>query len=904
MSYMRPNPDELLKQINSSERASRRGRLKIFFGYAAGVGKTYAMLDAAHAAQRAGIDVVVGYIEPHARKDTQALLEGLKFIPPLIIPYKGINLNEFNLDAALERKPKVILVDELAHTNPQGLRHTKRYSDIEELLDAGIDVYTTVNVQHIESLNDIVASITHIVVRERIPDRIFDEADQVELIDVEPEDLIERLNEGKIYKEKQSKKALSNFFAKENLVALREIALRKTADRVNKEVITNKNEGNSSYHTNEHILVCLSSSPSNPKVIRTAARMADAFHGKFTALFVQTTHSKDLEDKNISAIRANLKLAEELGAEITTTYGDDVPYQIAEYAKVSGISKVILGRTNTRKIFRTKLGFVDKLVSLAPDIDIYVIPDKDTHKYSFRKRHLTNLKFSCVDFFKMIGIMGLSNITSLYVDSVGFSEANIITIFILGVLLTSSKTNGKVYGVISSIIGVLSFDFFFIEPKLTFTAYDSQYLITFLIMLIASIITSTLTSKVKEQADTSAIIAYRTNILLDASRELQKANSLEEIAMKSQIQIYKLLNKPIIFYVVKDEKIVKTYTYRDENNSKLEDEYLEADERAVATWVIRNRKKAGAGTETLPGSKSLYIPLIGQDKVLAVVGIVMKNNKDIDSGEKSLYRAMLNQISFALEKYNLNEVQKLTLMQAEKERFRANLLRAVSHDLRTPLTSISGSANLLLTNTIDEESRKQLTLDIYDDSLWLINLVENLLSVSRIDKDGVNLRTEPQLVREIITEALNHINRKASEHIIKVNLKDELLMVDVDVRLIIQVIINIVDNAIKYTEEGSEININVCVNGKKVIIEIADNGQGISKHNKECIFDMFFTVNGNKGDSRRGLGLGLALCKSIIVAHGGKIYVRDNNPQGTIFGFTLSLVEVRGNENIDFSSRG
>lgn len=901
MSYMRPDPDKLLKQINNIEDTHKKGKLKIFFGYAAGVGKTYSMLDAAHSAQKAGIDVVVGYIEPHTRKETQDLVEGLKVIPPLMVPYKGIILKEFDLDAALERKPELILVDELAHTNAEGLRHTKRYSDIEELLDAGIDVYTTVNVQHIESLNDIVASITKIIVRERIPDRIFDEADQIELIDIEPSELIERLNKGKIYKKAQSKKALSNFFTKENLVALREIALRKTADRVNREVTINKNESYNIYYTNEHILVCLSSSPSNPKVIRTAARMADAFHGKFTALFVQTTHSKDLEDKNIEAIRNNLKLAEELGAEIATTYGDDVPYQIAEYAKVSGISKVVLGRTNSRKILKTKLGFVDRLLSLAPELDVYVIPDNDQQGY--KANYFRKIKVSSKDFFMMIGVMSLCLIISLLVDSFGFSEANIITIFILGVLVTSTQTNGKIYGVISSIIGVFAFDFFFIDPRLKFTTYDSQYVFTFLFMLIASIITSTLTSKVKEQADTSAIIAYRTNVLLDASRAFQKASTLEEIAKKSQVQVYKLLKKPVIFYLVKDEKIVKTYTYKDENNSKLEEKYLAEDERAVVSWVIKNRKKAGVGTDTLPGAKCLYMPLIGENTVFAVVGIVMESEKDIDSGEKSLYKAMLNQVCFALEKHNLNEVQKLALMQAEKERFRANLLRAVSHDLRTPLTSISGSANLLLSSDINEESRKKLTLDIYDDSLWLINLVENLLSVSRIDKDGVNLNKEPQLVGEIITEALSHVNRKASEHIIKVNLKDELLMVDVDVRLIVQVIINIVDNAIKYTEVGSEININVCVSGKKVIIEIADNGVGISKHNKECIFDMFFSVNGNKGDSRRGLGLGLALCKSIINAHGGKIYVRDNKPQGTVFGFTLSLVEVKSNENIDFSNR-
>lgn len=901
MNETRPNPEELLKKINEEELENKRGKLKIFFGYAAGVGKTYAMLDAAHAAKKVGVDVVVGYIEPHTRPETLALLDGLELLPKLEVEYKGITLKEFDLDGALERKPELILVDELAHTNAQGLRHKKRYSDIEELLSAGIDVYTTVNVQHIESLNDIVASITHVVVKERVPDRFFNDAFQVELIDIEPSDLIDRLNAGKIYKKNQVKKALNNFFSKENLAALREIALRETADRVNKEVTVNKSYSKGIYHTNEHILVCLSSSPSNAKVIRAAARMAEAFHAEFTALFVETIVSKELDEKNIQKLRENLKLAEDLGANVETVYGDDVPYQVAEFAKLSGVSKIILGRTKRRKFFlKSKLGYVDRIVELAPEIDLYVIPDSED-VVAKRKYQVKNIKLSSSDVIKTIETLGLSVIIGAILYKLGFSEANVITVFILGVLLISNKTDGIIYGGIASLASVLLFNFLFTEPRFSLNFYDPGYLVTFIIMLISALVTSTLTNKVKYQANVSAVIANRTNILLEASRDLERTDNLEDIILTTQRQLYKFLKKPIIIYEVSNENIKSIYNYKFEDGSEIDKKFTSEDEKAVVSWVIRNRKRAGVSTDTLPGAKAMYIPLIGQDDVMVVIGILMMENENIDSGEKSLLEAMLNQISFAIEKYILNESKKNALMQAENERFRANLLRAVSHDLRTPLTSISGSASSILNNEFDKETKKKLILDIYDDSVWLINLVENLLSVSRLDNGNVQLNTEPQLIEEIINEALEHVNRKISNYKVKVNLKDDLLMVDVDVRLIVQVMINIVDNAIKYTEPGSEIQINVFTKGKKVVVEVADNGIGISKQNKECIFDMFFTVNGNKGDSRRGLGLGLALCKSIINAHGGEIYVRNNKPHGTVIGFTLSQVEVN-NEGINFSS--
>ncbi|MGG7142270.1 DUF4118 domain-containing protein [Clostridium nigeriense] len=897
----RPNPDDLLRKINENEEKNKKGKLKIFFGYAAGVGKTYAMLDAAHSAKKAGIDVVVGYIEPHARPETLALLNGLEVLRNLEVEYKGIVLKEFDLDGALKRKPELILVDELAHTNAHGLRHKKRYSDIEELLNAGIDVYTTVNVQHIESLNDIVASITHVVVNERVPDRIFNDASQVELIDIEPSDLMKRLNLGKIYKNEQAKKALDNFFIRENLVALREIALRETADRVNKEVNINKIYSKNIYHTNEHILVCLSSAPSNARVIRAAARMADAFSAKFTALFVETKSSKDLGEKNIQSLRKNLKLAEELGANIETVYGDDVPYQVSEYSKLSGVSKIIIGRTKRRKKFLlSKLSYVDRIMELTPDIDIYVIPDNE-NTIDRRKYEMKFMNISVSDTIKTLSILLGAVIIGLILYNLGFSESNIITVFILGVLLISNKTSGYIYGGFASLASVVLFNLLYTDPRFSLNFYNPGYLVTFVIMMTSALVTSTLTNKVKYQANVSAVIANRTNILLEASRDLERSDNLSDIILTAQRQLYKFLKKPIIIYQVENEDIKSIYNYKYDDGSEIDREYASEDEKGVVLWTIKNKKRAGANTDTIPGAKAMYIPLLGQENVMAVIGIVMGENEVIDSSEKSLLEAMISQISFAIEKYNLNESKKNALMQAENERFRANLLRAVSHDLRTPLTSISGSASSILNNNFDEETKRKLTLDIYDDSIWLINLVENLLSVSRLDNGNVKLNTEPQLVEEIINEALQHVNRKISDYDVKINIKDDLLLVDVDVRLIVQVMINIIDNAIKYTEIGTEIRIDVFTKGKKVIVEVIDNGIGISKQNQECIFDMFFTIKGNKVDSRRGLGLGLALCKSIINAHGGEIYVRNNYPHGTVIGFTLSKVEVN-NERINFGN--
>lgn len=896
MSESRLNPDELLKVIRDEEENQTKGHLKIFFGYAAGVGKTYAMLKAAHIAKNQDVDVVAGYIEPHARPETAALLNGLELLPTKEVEYNGITLHEFDIDTALKRKPQLMLVDELAHTNAQGCRHTKRYQDIKELLNAGIDVYTTVNVQHIESLCDVVASITEVFVRERIPDSLFDNADQVELVDIEPQELIDRLNAGNVYKEAQAKQAVENFFTVENLTALREIALRRCADRVNILTENARLRSHGNYHTDEHILVCLSSSPSNAKIIRTAARMATAFKGAFTALFVETPDFSVMSEENVKRLRSNMRLAEQLGAKIETVYGEDVSFQIAEFARLSGVSKIVIGRSSgvKRHLF-SKPTLTEKLIASAPNLDVHIIPDTVSNEavYRLRKAKKRNhIIFSAADILKCIVILLVSSLIGTIFENLGFAEANIITVFVLGVLVTSVITKHQIYSLISSIVSVLVFNFLFTEPKFTLQAYDQGYPVTFLIMFLAAFLTGSLAIRLKNQAKQAARAAYRTKVLFDTNQLLQQSKDRNEIVSVTSNQLLKLLGKDIVFYLADKEKLEEPHIFSATNENL---EMCSSDnEKAVAGWVFKNNKRAGATTETLSSAKCLYLAVRVNNTVYGVVGIVM-GEKSLDPFENSILLSILGECALALENEKNAHEKEAAAVLAKNEQLRANLLRAISHDLRTPLTSISGNASNLLSNgeSFDTDTKKQLYTDIYDDSMWLIGLVENLLAVTRIEEGRLNLNISQNLIDDVITEALHHINRKSVEHHITVENEDELLLAKMDAKLIVQVIINLVDNAIKYTPQNSHIEIRTEKHGDKAIVSVADDGEGIPDEMKSRVFDMFYSGANKIADSRRSLGLGLSLCKSIINAHGGEIKVLDNQPHGTVFTFTLPIGEVK-----------
>ena len=900
MDGTRQSPEQILKQIEKEEQTLNRGHLKIFFGYAAGVGKTYAMLKAAHSAKRRGIDVVAGYIEPHARPQTSALVNGLECLPNLASEYNGITLSEFNLDAALARHPQLILVDELAHTNAPVCRHTKRYQDIEELLNAGIDVYTTVNVQHIESLNDTVASITGIMVHERIPDSVFDNASQVKLVDIEPQELIERLQAGKVYSPTQAERATENFFTVENLTALREIALRRCADRVNLLTEAVRIKSHSDYHTDEHILVCLSSSPSNAKIIRTAARMANAFKGAFTALFVETPDYQVMPEEDVKRLRSNMRLAEQLGAKIETVYGEDVSYQIAEFARLSGVSKIVIGRSSaTRKSIFSKPTLTEKLIARAPNLDVHIIPDsggKNTAYRAKKARKKNGIVFSVSDLLKSVAILILASCIGMLFRQLGFAEANIITVYVLGVLVTSVVTRHWVYSLNSSIVSVLVFNFFFTDPQFTLRAYDQGYPVTFLIMFLAALLTSSLAVKLKEHAKQSAKAAYRTKVLFDTNQLLQQAKDKNEIVSATANQLIKLLGKDIVFYLTAGETLGEAHIFT-VSGDKTDKEITGTKEEAVAEWVLKNNKHAGATTETLSNAKCLYLAVRVNSRVYGVVGIYI-GDEPLDAFEKSILLSILGECALSLEnEKNVREKEEAAIL-AKNEQLRANLLRAISHDLRTPLTSISGNASNLISNgnSFDEATKNQLYTDIYDDSMWLINLVENLLSVTKIEEGRLNLHITADLVDDVITEALHHVNRKSVEHHITVRHKEDYLLAKMDAKLMVQVVINIVDNAIKYTPKGSNILIKTWKQGDKAVISIADDGDGIPDEMKVRVFDMFYSGANKIADSRRSLGLGLSLCRSIVNAHGGKITVSDNTPHGTVFTVTLPAGEVEIHE--------
>lgn len=626
---------------------AKNGKLTIFFGYCAGVGKTFSMLNTAQQKSVEGVDVVIGYIESHDRPDTQNLTYGLEKIPTKEVHYKGHHFSEFDLDKALDRHPQLILVDELAHTNAPTSRHKKRYSDIEELLRAGIDVYTTVNVQHIESLHDVVESITKVKVNERIPDYIFNDADDVKLIDVDINDLIERLKQGKIYSKTQAKRALENFFIKDNLIALREISLRKCADRIN---LYAKDENKQ--FLKEKILVCLGTSPTNQKVIRTASKMAQAFHGEFTALYVENSDSQELDLKAFQQLKKNISLAKELQANIVSTSGDDIAYQISQYAKTAGVSKLVLGRSYQKKSIFNKPTIVDKLTKLSPNLDIYIIPDNNSSK-----QNLNSVKYQYQNFFRFstrdssISISTLLIITILayFAQIAGFDITTIILLYVLSSCIIGSLTLLPIYSFIIPFINVCLINYLFINPKYSLEIISSEYVMVLIVMIVVSFIINVLNFKLKKEKNSASLRAYSMEVLLETSQKLQQAKTYNDVMKETCVQLNKWLKRIIIFYPVNRKMLDKPYIY---NPNKLLDDsniFLTEKERTVAKWVYINNKNAGPTTSTLQEAKALYLSIRRNDKIYGVIGIDMISNKALSQYEKSLIKTILNEVSLAMD---------------------------------------------------------------------------------------------------------------------------------------------------------------------------------------------------------------------------------------------------------------
>lgn len=885
-------------QTDSPE-LNTRGHLKIFFGYAAGVGKTYAMLDDAQVQHQNGMDVIVGFIKPEMNAETAELLKGLPVLLPKVIGDGKQRLREFDLDAALERKPKLILVDELEHSNFLGVRNRKRYQDIEELLNAGIDVYTTVNVQNIESLNDIVQSITHNFAEETVPDYIFDHADKVKLIDMEPDELVRRL-ETCCSSEIQEKHNTECTLTRDNLRLLREIAMRKAADRISHNI---QNEGiPTDKTTNTKILVCISSSPSSARCIRWSARLAEAFHAPWVVVYVENKENELSSAELKKSFQANIELAEQLGAEIATLSGNDVATTVAQYAKLSGITNIVIGKSRNKKTLKGMfdIDLEDKLISLLDNTEIHIIPDNYLKKKYHNRRKTSlykNLSFSWNDFLKTAGMLIITTLLCWVLAGFNLSNQNFMMLYILSVLIISRITTGYIYGIISSILCVMIDNYFFMEPYFTLNVFQQDYPITFVVALLTALITSTMTNRIKSQAEFAQDREQRIEVLYEINKKLLVTRGLENIVNLTNQYITKIFGRSIIFYT--SDPIGGAEGIIMNSPEDVMGDFLHSpEEKAVAHWVFVNQKRAGAGTDTSSGAKAFYMPVISQGNVLGVIGISCKKGAVLSHNHKSFLRRIGSLVAMALERQRLSDEQREIIIETEKEKMRSNLLRAISHDLRTPLTGILGASSAILENreALDWHTKDKLLHHIKDDSQWLIRMVENLLSVTRINEDTANVAKTPEAAEEILAAAISRIRKRFPNQKINVTVPEELLMVPMDGTLIEQVIINLIENAIKHTGVDTNIDVSLFRDNNMAVFEVKDNGDGISEQDFPYLFESY-VPNGNKtADSSRGMGIGLSICKSIIKAHQGRIEAMNQEDGGAVFRFSLPLLGEEVND--------
>ena len=850
------------------------------------MGKTYSMLEDAHEKLRSGMDVVVGYVDPNTSPETMQLLDGLETVPLKTSRNGNYQTKEFDLDAALEKKPELIVVDEIAHTNAPGMRNKKRYQDIEELLNAGIDVYTTMNIQNLESLNDIIQKITTLDITETIPDSIFDEADTVETIDFAPDELLKRFEEGKIYRPVRSYNLMKFIFTKENLRLLREITMRKAADLIS-------DDNQSERFIKERVisprfLVYVSASASSANSIRWTARATEAFHAPWVAVYVDK-----MGHDNEAEVQENLDLAKRLGADTVRLNGHDVAAAIAEYAKITGISNIVIGKIRDKKpithLFEKALE--DRLIAMLPNAEMHIIPESPQARYRKRRRIKISehLILSWPDVLKTVGLLAAATLLSIGLRAINIDDQNVIMLYILSVLIISRVTEGYLYGMAASVLSVLLFNFFFTVPYYTFNAIQPGYPVTFLIMLLAAFIASTLTVRIKSQVRLSVDREHRTKLLYEINKKLLQTRGLENIVKLTNEYITKIFDRSVVFYTEDPENPSAGY-FMESATDPYSNLLREEEERAVAHWVYVNKKRAGAGTDTLINSGAYYTPIISQAKVLGVIGISCAKGK-LDQDNRLFLRMLASQVAMALERQYLSDEQRKIVIEAEKEKMRSNLLRAISHDIRTPLTGILGASSAILENgdKLDRDTHDKLISNIKEDSQWLIHMVENLLSVTRINEGTMNVAKSPEAAEEVIAEAVRQVRKRFPESRISVKVPDELLMVPMDGTLIEQVLINLLENAIRHSPEGSPVETEAKTDGEHALFEVRDHGKGVAAEDFPYLFESYVPNGTRSSDSSRGMGIGLSICKSIIKAHGGTLGAENESEDGAVFFFRLPL---------------
>ncbi|KVE39982.1 DUF4118 domain-containing protein [Burkholderia sp. BDU5] len=911
----RPDPDQLLDKIQREEEKQQRGKLKVFFGASAGVGKTYAMLLAARARKQEGVDVVVGIVETHGRSETASLLDGLDVLPLAQIEYRGRTLGEFNLDAALARRPQLVLVDELAHSNVPGARHLKRWQDVYELLDAGIDVYTTVNVQHLESLNDVVGAITGIRVWETVPDRVFDVADEVTLVDLPAEELLSRLREGKVYLAQQAERAVRNFFRKGNLIALRELALRRTADRVDAQMREYRADRSIQriWQARERLLVCVGPGPEAPTLVRAAARLAASLKADWLAVYVETPRLARLPGAVRQRTLNALKLAAELGAETATLTGADAVAALIGYAQVRNVSKIVAGGSSKSGFLRRfSRPFGEQLAERSGDVDLMLIrasASEDARTPLDPGARAWRDAFSSVvdgrspprNYGYAAAICALITVVANLLHS-QLDLTNLVMLYLLGVVFSAVRL-GRGPGVVQSFLSVAAFDFFFVPPRMSFSVSDTQYLLTFFGMLLTSLVISHLTSSLTRGAYIARRRERRTSAMYAMARELAAALTAEQIVEIGSRHVSEVFRARVAILLPDSGDKVQQKIENPDETVTITGAALDID---VGQWVYDQQKPAGHGTDTLPAAAALYLPLKAPMRTRGVLAVVTKDSRELEVPEQQrMLDAFAAQIALALERVHYVDIARDALVNMESERLRNSLLSAISHDLRTPLTAIVGLSSMLanargaMRNDGGDgppAREDELVEAIHDEALRMTGIVTNLLDMARLQAGSLQLKRQWSLLEETVGAALAACKRVLARHPARVRLPADLPLLQMDAVLMERLFANLFENAAKYTPLDTPIEIGAerIIDDSRPFVRVFvdDHGPGLPAGMETRIFEKF--TRGEKESATPGIGLGLAICRAIVDAHGGKIGALNRvgsggKVEGARFWFTLPV---------------
>jgi two-component system, OmpR family, sensor histidine kinase KdpD len=877
----RPDPDKLLARVQAEEKQQGLGKLKIFLGYAAGVGKTYAMLEAAHQRKREGVDIVIGYIETHKRAETEALVRDLETIPRQQITYHNVQIPEMDIDAILARKPQLVLVDELAHTNAPGSRHPKRYQDVVELLDSGIDVYTTLNIQHLESLNDIVARITGTMVRETIPDSVIDNVTDIEVIDLPPEELLKRLKEGKVYIPEQAERAIEKFFRKGNLTALREMMMRRAAERVDDQMRAYMRTESipGPWAAGERLLVCISPGTLSERLVRTARRLADELNAKWYAVYVETPDEVRLSQEKRDWVANMLQLAEELGARSVSLPGRTVSEVVLDYARRHNVTKIIVGkplRPQWQELLRGSV--VDKLIFTSGAIDLYMVTSEAepvTPKVPEGWRpHQPWPRYIWASLLAAAAT-GISGLVFPFISS-----TNLVIIYLLAVVLSAFYL-GRGPAIITSIISVVAFDYFFITPRFSMAVSDTEYLLTFAGLLGVGLIISHLTSLVREQTYAAQSREAQTVALYELGKDLTVTAKLTDIAKTVITQIGQTFGRDVAIFLPEEKGPLKVY-------AASPGLVIVDNELAVADWSFQRGQAAGRGTDTLPDASMRYQPLRTTRGVVGVLGVrPMDAGHHLTHDQRRTLDTFANQVAMAIERARLAEQAHQAEILEITDKLQSALLNSISHDLRTPLVSITGVLSSLMDNALNlnDTSRHSLVETAFEEADRLNRLVGNLLDMTRLEAGAVRLHKDLCDVQDVIGSVLEQLNSRLEKHPVTIDAPSELPHISIDFILISRVLVNVIDNAIKYSPLEAPIDIRAQAANGYMEIAVADRGTGIPKEDLTRIFDKFYRVQ--RPDNVTGTGLGLAISKGIVDAHGG-FMAAENRPDGGAI-ITLAL---------------